>query len=182
MFQGKETIADVRINPELSATQLAEVGELLEDFKDVLTDVPGETNLIEHKIKLVSDQPVRTKQYPLPFSMTETIKDETEKMLEMGIIEPSQSPYISPVVLVKKSEQSIRFCIDFRNLNKMTVFDAEPIQNPDEIFSKLANCKYLTKNDLSKGYWQIRLTEDRKEKTAFGTPYGLFKFRKLPFG
>ena len=130
-FQGKETVADVRINPELSATQLAEVSQLLEDFKDVLTDVPGETNLIEHEIKLVSDQPVRTKQYPLPFSMTETIKDETEKMLEMGIIEPSQSPYISPVVLVKKSDQSIMFCIDFRNLNKLTVFDAEPIPNPD---------------------------------------------------
>ena len=181
-FQGKETVADMRINPELSATQLAEVSQLLEDFKDVLTDVPGETNLIEHEIKLVSDQPVRTKQYPLPFSMTETIKDETEKMLEMGIIEPSQSPYISPVVLVKKSDQSIRFCIDFRNLNKLTVFDAEPIPNPDEIFSKLANCKYFTKIDLSKGYWQIRLTEDSKEKTAFGTPYGLFQFRKLPFG
>ena len=68
--------------------------------------------------------------------MTETIKDETEKMLEMGIIEPSQSPYIFPVVLVKKIDQSIKFCIDFRNLNKLTVFDAEPIPNPDEIFSK----------------------------------------------
>ena len=76
----------MRINPELSVTQLAEVSQLLEDFKDVLADVPGETNLIEHEIKLVSDQPVRTKQYPLPFSMTETIKDETEKILEMGII------------------------------------------------------------------------------------------------
>ena len=181
-FQGKETIADVTISPELSATQLAEVSQLLEYFKDVITDVPGETSLIEHEIKLVSDQSVRTKQYPLPFSMTETIKIETEKMLEMGIIEPSQSPYISPVVLVKKSDQSIRFCIDFRNLNNLTVFDAEPIPNPDEIFSKLAYCKYFTKIDLSKGYWQIRLTEDSKEKTAFEAPYGLFQFRKLPFG
>ena len=68
--------------------------------------------------------------------MTETIKDETEKMLEMGIKEPSQSPYISPVVLVKKSDQSIKLCIDFRNLNKLTVFDAEPIPNTDEILSK----------------------------------------------
>ena len=150
-FQGKETVVDVRINPELSATHLAEVSQLLEDLKDVLTDVPGETNLIEHEIKLVSDQPVRTKQYPLPFSMTETIKDETEKMLEMGIIEPSKSPYISKVVLVKKSDQSIRFCKDFRNLNKLTVFDAEPIPNQDEIFSKLASCKYFTKIDLVKG-------------------------------
>ena len=76
----------------------------------------------------------------------------------------------------------MRFCIDFRNLNKITVYDAEPIPNPEEIFSKLATSNYFTKIDLSKGYWQIRLTEDSKEKTAFSTPYGLFQFRKLPFG
>ena len=127
-------------------------------------------------------EPVRTKQYPLPFSMTETIKEETLKMLDMNIVEPSESPYMPPVVLVKKSDQSIRFCIDFRNLNKLTVFDAEPIPNPGEIFSKLANSKYFTKFDLSKGYWQIRLTKGSKEKTAFGIPDGLFQFKKLPFG
>ena len=181
-FEGKETVADVRINPNLSETQTEEVRNLLKEFTDVLTDVPGETNLVEHKIKLTSDQPVRTKQYPLPFAMTEIIKEETKKMLDMGIIEPSNSAYMSPVVLVKKSDQSIRFCIDFRNLNKLTKFDAEPIPIPEEIFSKLSNCKYFTKIDLSKGYWQIKLTEDSKEKTAFGTPDGLFQFRKLPFG
>ena len=112
--------------------------------------------------------------------MTETIKEETLKMLDMNIVQPL--PYMSPVVLVKKSDQSIRFCIDFRNLNKLTVFDAEPTPNPDEIFSKLANSKYFTKIDLSKEYWQIRLTEGSKEKTAFGTPDGLFQFMTLPFG
>ena len=133
-FKGNESIADVKINPDLSEIQKKEVREILNDFRDVLTDIPGETSLIEHDINLTSDQPVRTKQYPLPFSRTETIKAETKKMLDMGIIEPSKSPYMSPVVLVKKADQSIRFCIDFRNLNKLTVFDAEPIPNPDEYF------------------------------------------------
>ena len=82
---------------------------MLKELTDVLTDVPGETNLVQHKIKLTSDQPVRTKQYPLPFALTETIKEETKKMLDMGIIEPSNSACMSPVVLVKKSDQSIRF-------------------------------------------------------------------------
>ena len=104
----------------------------MNEFQDVLTDKPGETSFIEHDIKLTSDQQVRTKQYPLPFSMTETIKDETKKMLDMGIIDSSKSPYTSPVVLVKKADQSIRFCINFTNLNKLTVFDAEPFPNPDE--------------------------------------------------
>ena len=181
-FKGNESIADVKVNPDLSEIQKKEVREILNDFRDVLTDIPGETSLIEHDIDLTSDQPVRTKQYPLPFSMTETIKAETKKMLDMGIIEPSKSPYMSPVVLVKKADQSIRFCIDFRNLNKLTVFDAKPIPNPDEIYSKLANCKYFTKIDLSKGYWQTKLTEKSREKTAFGTPDGLYQFKKLPFG
>ena len=82
--------------------------------------------------------------------MTETVKEETKKMLDMGIVEPSTSPYLSPVVLVKKSDQTVRFCIDFRNLNKIIVYDAEPIPNPEEIFSKLATSKYFTKIDLSK--------------------------------
>ena len=68
--------------------------------------------------------------------MTETIKEETLKMLDMNIVEPSKSPYMSSVVLVKKSDQSIRFCIDFRNLNKLRVFDAEPIPNPDNYFQR----------------------------------------------
>ena len=178
-LNGKETKQDVKIYPHLSETQTKEVREILNEFKDVLTDVPGETNLVMHEINLTSDHPVRTKQYPLPFSMTETIRDETEKMLKLGIIEPFQSPYSSPVVLVKKLDQTIWFCIDFRNLNKLTVFDAEPIPNPDEIFAKLSNCKYFTKIDLSKGYWQIKMTDNSKEKTAFCTPDGLFEFRKL---
>ena len=181
-LKGKETVTDVKISKRLSEEQERQVKELLEEFQDVLTDIPGETNLIEHRINLTSEQPVRTKQYPLPFAMTETVKEETKKMLDMGIVEPSTSPYLSPVVLVKKSDQTVRFCIDFRNLNKSTVYDAEPIPNPEEIFSKLASSKYFTKIDISKGYWQIRLTEDSKEKTAFSTPYGLFQFRKLPFG
>ena len=73
-------------------------------------------------------------------------------MLDMGIVEPSTSPYLSPVVLVKKSDQTVRFCIDFRNLNKIIVYDAEPIPNPEEISSKLASSKYFTKIDSSKGY------------------------------
>ena len=116
------------------------------------------------------------------FFMTETIKGETKKMLDVGIIERSNSPYMSPVVLVKKPDQTFRFCIDFRNLYKLTVFDAEPIPIPEEIFSKLSNCKYFTKIDLSKEYWQIKLSENSRDKTAFSTPEGLFQFRKLPFG
>ena len=75
-FKGNECIEDVKVNPELSEKQKKEIREIFNKFQDVLTDKPGETSLIEHDSKLTSDQPVRTKQYPLPFSMTETIKAE----------------------------------------------------------------------------------------------------------
>ena len=100
----------------------------------------------------------------------------------MNIVEPSNSPYASPVVLVKKKDGTNRFCIDFRKINKLTIFDAEPLPNPDEIFSKLSKDQYFSKFDLSKGYWQIPLNSDDKAKTAFLTPNGLYQFKVMPFG
>ena len=75
-FKGKDKIAEIRISDDLTEEQTIQVREMLLEFKDVLTDIPGETNLIEHKINLTSENPIRTKQYPLPFAMTQTIKEE----------------------------------------------------------------------------------------------------------
>ena len=83
-------------------------------------------------------------------------------MLELGVIERSVSPYSSPVVLVPKKDGSVRFCIDFRKLNKVTEFDAEPMPNMEEVINRLSGHKYFTKIDLSKGYWQVELTEESK--------------------
>ena len=100
----------------------------------------------------------------------------------MDIVEPSESPYCSPVLIVKKKDNTNRFCIDFRTLNKIKVFDAEPMPNMEEIFTKKAGHKYISKLDLTKGYWQIPLTKNAKQYTAFQTPLGLLQFKVLPFG
>lgn len=83
---------------------------------------------------------------------------------------------------MKKKDNTNRFCIDFRSLNKYTVFDAEPMPNPEDMFSKLAGHKYFSRLDLCKGYWQLPLTESAKPLTAFQTPLGLYQFRRMPFG
>ena len=80
-------------------------------------------------------------------------------MLQMGIIEHSDSPYASPFVIVKKSDGSNRFCVDYRKLNRITIFDAEPVGNADQIFTKLKKGKYFTKLDLTKGCWQIKMKD-----------------------
>ena len=103
-------------------------------------------------------------------------------MVEADVIEPSMSPYSSPIVIVIKKDGSNRFCIDFRAINKVTVFYAETIPNAHDIYVQLSGCKYVSKFDLSKGYWQLPLDDAAKEITAFQTPLGLFQFRVMPFG
>ena len=124
----------------------------MQEFSPTFSDKPGRTTLLDHDIKLTTDTPVRVKRYPLPFSMLETVGDEVRSMIYLGFVERSDSPYCSPVVIVKKKDNSNRFCIDFRVLNKITVFDAEPMPSMEQIFSKLAGYKFISKLDLSKGY------------------------------
>ncbi|XP_021347442.1 uncharacterized protein LOC110446564 [Mizuhopecten yessoensis] len=180
--RGKEHVGDVEIATNLTDEQITEVTELMNSYEDVLTDLPGRTNLAQHEINTTTKDPVHFKPYPLPYNMKEVIKEGVEKMIEMDVIEPSSSPYSAPVVLVKKKDGSNRFCIDFRRLNRVTIFDAEPMPNTDDIFSRLAGAKYFSKLDLSKGYWQGPMSTGAKPMTAFATPQGLYQFKVMPFG
>ncbi|XP_071797127.1 uncharacterized protein [Asterias amurensis] len=178
----KETIADVNINATLHHEQRREVNRLLGNYPDILTDLPGKTTLGHHTITLHKNEPIRSKPYPLPHALRDTIKEEVSTMLKMGVVEPSNAPFASPIVLVKKPDGSNRFCVDFRKLNQVTVFDAEPIPDQEELFTKLATDNYFTKIDLSKGYWQVPIDEFTKPLTSFITPDGLFQFTVMPFG
>ncbi|XP_067676459.1 uncharacterized protein [Haliotis asinina] len=178
----KETYLDVDISPDLTPEQKQDVRELAAEYQDVLTDLPGRTDSIEYKIKLTSTEPIRSKPYPLPHHMREVVAREVESMLSMDVIEPSESPYAAPVVLIKKSDESYRFCTDFRKLNQISVFHPEPIPLAEAVFSKLSKCKYLTKIDISKAYWQIPMEEGSKKYTAFITPDGLYQWKVMPFG
>ena len=97
----------------LSQKQGREAEHLVSEFQDIFTDILGETNIIEHKIELATEEPFRVKQYPLPYSTWQTVKDDVAKMLETGVIEESDSHYSSPIVLVKKKDGSTRFCNNF---------------------------------------------------------------------
>ena len=92
------------------------------------------------------------------------------------MIQPSNSPWASPVVLVRKKNGSLRICADYRNLNAVTKMDAYPLPRIDDLLDQLGSAKYFTSLDSAAGYWQIRGTEDSVEKKAFTTPYGLFQF------
>ena len=103
-------------------------------------------------------------------------------MLELGVIDRSSSPYASPIVLVRKPDGTNRFCIDYRRINNITVFDPEPIPNADHLMARLGKGKFFSKIDLFKGYWQIPIAKVDQHKTAFVTAVGLYHFKVLPFG
>ena len=104
------------------------------------------------------------------------------RMQEQGVIQPSSSPWASPIVLVRKKDGTLRICVDYRHLNSVTKSDTFPLPRIDDLLDQLGSAKCFTTLDLAAGYWQIRVAEDSIEKTAFVTPTGLFEFRVMPFG
>ena len=150
----------MNINPALSQEEQNQVRSLVQEFSGTFSEKQGRTTLMKHDIKLTTDTPVRVKQYPLPYSMMQAVGNKVRSMIELGVIERSERPYCSPVI-------TNRFCIDFRVLNKITVFDAEPMPSIEQIFAKLAGYKFLIKLDPLKRYWQIALSVRSKQYTAF---------------
>ena len=163
----QETFRMVHVASQLSSKQKDEVQQILEEFSEIFSDIPGWVKDTQHAISLNTNIPIKVKPYPIPFTKIETAEKEVSKMLEMDIIEPSNSPYSAPLLLIKKSDGSFRPCIDFRQLNKATKFDSEPIPNREDIYVKLNSKKYFTKIDCCKGYWQILMSDEDREKNSF---------------
>ena len=112
-----ESYRDVSIADILTLEQRKEVETLMKQYPDVLSSLPGRTDRIQHFIKLLTSEPIRTKGYFIPHKTRNVMETEIQDMLDLGVIEPSISQYLSPIVLVPK-DGSVRFCIDFRKLNK----------------------------------------------------------------
>ena len=177
-----EGVNDVKFGEGIDDSRRAEIDALIHEFEDVLTDLPGRTDIINHTVELNTQTHIRSRAYQVPQSLRETIRKEVDTMLKMGIIEKSNSPYASPVVIVKKKDGKNRFCVDYRKLNAATVIDNEPIPNMEEIIGDVGGATVFSKIDLCKGYWQIPVKEEDRAKTAFVTPDGQYEFKVLPFG
>ena len=117
-YVAKESIKDVKTGPNLADEQRNEFTDLAKHFTNLFTEAPGATDLIQHNIKLISDEPVRSRPYPVPYSIRESLRKDIANMIKMGVIRESSSAYASPVVhvVVKKKHNTNRVCVDYRKL------------------------------------------------------------------
>ena len=184
LYSGKSvgTVKDLKMGENISDEQRKQIADIVKDYTDIFTDRPGNCNLIKHPITLTSNKPIKSKPYTLPYAVRESLREDIKDMLNTGIIRESNSPYASPVVLVKKPDGSNRLCADYRNLNKITVFDPEPMTTASDLFQKMSGNHHFSKVYLTKGYWQIPVEENDIPKTAFVTPDGQYEFIRMPFG
>ena len=132
----------MKLGDELPEDQRYVLKDLVRRYPDVFTDMPGETDVIQHQIKLTDDTPISCKPYPLPYAMREELRNTVDTMLDT-------------IVMVKKKDGSNMVCVDYRKLNKITEVDPEPMTTAEDLFRRLSGKKYLSKIDLTKGYWQI---------------------------
>ena len=142
----------------------------------------GETDLLQMEIDTGDADPKSQPARRMPFGARQEVARQLRKMQDSGVIQPSNSPWASPVVLVRKKDGSLRFCIDYRNLNSVTKADTFPLPRIDDLLDQLGKAKYFSTLDLASGYWQVQVHPDSQEKTAFITHQGLYEFRVMPFG
>ena len=134
----KEDAAGVKFGEALMYDRNRELQMLVQRFNEIFSDRPGDTNLAENRIDLTSDVHVRQTPYAVAFALKPSLKKELKQMEDLEIIPESDSPYVSPVVVVKTKDGSNRICIDFGRLNKITVTDPQPVPSPAESFLSMS--------------------------------------------
>mgnify|MGYP005981860971 CR=1 FL=1 len=176
----------IRSLQDLSPSQMSELQKVKNLFYELSWEKGtklGRTTRTVHFIDTGNARPIKQRHHQISPYMLVHLNRELDKMLELGVVRPSSSPWSSPVLLVNKTNGEKRFCFDGRKLNSVTKPDAYPLPKVDYILNMLTGARYLSKIDLKSAFWQIPLEDTSCEKTAFVVPSrGLYEFVVLPFG
>ena len=168
--------------------QAGKARSLLKEYHDIFSlekhDM-GHTNATKHKIVLKDPDtpPFKEHFHRIPPPQLDEVREHLKLMLDAGVIRPSNSPWCNAVVLVRKKDGSLRFCIDFRKLNSLTVKDSQPLPRICETLESLAGAAHYSTFDMNSGFWQVPMDEESKQYTAFTLgSMGLYECESMPFG
>nr|CAD2168303.1 unnamed protein product [Meloidogyne enterolobii] len=142
----------------------------------------GKCKITAPTILTNTEIPIQSRAFRTPEKYRTELKAQIQKMLENGIIEESNTPWVSNLVLVQKSDGKLRPCVDFRPLNKVTIADPYPLPRMDEVINKVAGKRWYSRLDLASGFWQIPLDRESSYKCGMITEWGLYEMKRLPFG
>ena len=159
----------------LEPSRQEELKQLIHEYEHLFPDIPTRTDKIYHDVILEDSKPLKQHRYRMNPLKQKYLQDQVKYLLENDFIEPSQSNYSSPCILVPKSNGTYRMCTDYRKVNSVTKTDSFPIPRIDDCIDKVGNSKYVTKFDPLKGFWQVPLTDKAKAVSAFATPNGLYQ-------
>lgn len=143
------------ISTKLTEQQKEQLLKMLVEFKTVMSGKVGRTSSCQHLIHLKEALPVRQQPYRLPHMYKDAVEKEIDEMIKEGVIEPANSEWASPMVIIRKKDDTIRLCVDYRRLNAVTQMDAYPMPRMEDILDQVGQAKYITTLDLAKGYWQV---------------------------
>jgi hypothetical protein len=190
-LQQQQPVFAVVLAPDGQTGNSAEGSEkgdgLVAEFQDVFpeelpTGLPPDRGLPFHIQLQPGSSPVNRPIYRLAPKELEELRRTLDELLEKGLIRVSTSPWGAPVLFAPKKDGGLRFCIDYRGLNKQTVKNAYPLPRVDDLLDQLRGAKFFSKLDLRSGYWQVPIAPEDVSKTAFRTRYGHFEWLVLPFG
>jgi hypothetical protein len=174
-------MAYLSIENQTVIDRLPIVNEFPEVFPDEIPDVLPERE-VEFSIDLVpGTKPVSMAPYRMSAAELAELKKQLEDLLDKKFVRPSVSPWGVPILLVKKKDGSMRLCIDYRQLNKVTIKNRYPLPRIDDLIDQLVGARVFSKIDLRSGYHQIKVKDEDMQKTAFRTRYGHYKFKVMPF-
>ena len=169
----------------LNSEEQDQVADLLMEFEDVFAKSEydlGDFSDIVHNIDTGSSKPIKQRMRRTPVNFAGEEKAHLEKMLDAGVIQPSVSEWASAPVLVRKRDGTVRWCVDYRALNSVTTKDVFPLPLVEDCIDTLAGNKWFSKLDANSAYWQVKLSDQDRKKTAFITKYGLFEHVRMGFG
>jgi len=166
----------------LESCQRVQLVKLIRSFPCLFGDTPSRTTLLKHDIDVENAKPIRQRFYRVHPEKRKNLEAEIKYMVHNKIAVPSDSSWASPCLLVPKSDNTFRFCTDFRKVNAVTKPDSFPLPRMEDCVDQVGGAKFVTKLDLLKGYWQVPLTDRAREIASFITPGGLYSYNVMAFG